>query len=105
MRTPSQCYQRSIRPYPSHLPAVAYPRGMQVKRVRDHGDLVYAGHRLFVSETLGGQWVGLEPVGEQRSRLWYCDYLLGEIDHATWSIQAVSHGSLGTDKARGKVKG
>lgn len=99
MRTPSQCYRRSERFYPRHLPAVEYPVGFEVKRVQDHGDVLYAGRRMFVSETLGGQWVGLERVGETRSLLWYCDYLLGEIDHETWTLYAASHGRCATDKA------
>lgn len=86
MRTPSDCYSGSPREFPSRLPPVCYPDHMQVKRVRDHGDIRYLGRRLFTTESLGGEYVGIEQTGEDISILWYCDYLLGRIDHRKWQI-------------------
>ncbi len=89
MRTPSDCYSGSKRVFPSCLPQVNYPDHMQVRRVRDHGDIQYLGKRLFTTESLGGEYVGIEQTDEDISLLWYCDYLLGRIDHKKWWIAPV----------------
>jgi len=87
MRTPSDCYSDSPREFPSRLPQVSYPDYMQVRRVRSHGDIQYLGRRLFTTESLGDEYVGVEQVDEDVSWLWYCGYLLGEIDHRNWQIR------------------
>jgi len=86
MRTPSSCYQRSRRTYPSRLPEIEYPDSMQVKRVQTHGDVIYRGRRLFVTENLYDEYVGIEEKDEAMSLLWYSGYLLGQIDHLNWCI-------------------
>jgi len=89
MRTPSQCYHGSIKEFPSRLPQVSYPDHVQVRKVYPHGDIIYLGKRLFVTESIGGEYVGIEQVDEDVSRLWYCDYLLARIDHKRWRIEPV----------------
>ena len=86
MRTPSDYYHRSPRPYPKRLPPVWYPESMRVRRVRKSGEIKLDSKLLYVSQSLAGEWVGLEQIDEDCSRLWYCDYLLGQIDHHAWQI-------------------
>jgi len=86
MRTPSDCYCRSPREIPSRLPQVIYADHMQIRRVYLHGDIVHLGQRLFVTESLRGEYVGIEQISEEVSCLWYCDYLLGHIDHRKWQL-------------------
>jgi len=86
MRTPSQCYSQSPRSFPSRLPQLIYPEDMLVRRVHNHGDILYFGRRLFLTESLRDEVIGIEQVSEDVSRLWYCDYLLGRIDHRNWRI-------------------
>ncbi len=90
MLTPSECYCDSIRAFPHRLPQVSYPGQMQIRRVYPHGDITYFGKRLFVSESLGSQYVGIEQIDEDTSWLWYCAYLLGRIDHRNWQIRPLS---------------
>ena len=94
MRTPSECYRGSIRAFPCRLPQLSYPGHMQIRRVYPHGDIIYFGKRLFLTESLGGEYVGIEEIEEDTSFLWYCDYLLGRIDHRTWQIRPVRSQSL-----------
>ena len=89
MRTPSECYSGSLREFPSRLPQAAYPEHMQVRRVYPHGDIHYFGKRLFLTESLRGEYVGVEQISEDISYLWYCDYLLGRINHRKWQIKPV----------------
>jgi len=86
MRTPSNCYYRSPREFPYRLPPVSYPEPMAVRRVRPHGDIYYQGRRLFVTESLAGDYVGLESIDEDTSLLWYCRYVLGRLDHRRWLL-------------------
>ena len=87
MRTPSQCYCGSKRELPSHLAQVSYPDHIQVRRVYPHGDICYLGKRIFLTESLRGEYIGVEQVSEDVSWLWYCGYLLGRIDHRKWRIE------------------
>ena len=89
MRTPLECYRGSIRKFPSRLSQVSYPDHMQIRRVYLHGDIMYKGRRLFATESLRGEYVGIEQVDEDVSLLWYCSYLLGQIDHRKWQIEPV----------------
>ena len=86
MRTPSECYCSSKREFPSRLPQVSYPVHLQIRRVHPHGDIRYLGKRLFVTESLRWKYVGIEQTDEDISLLWYCGYLLGQIDHRKWQI-------------------
>ena len=89
MRSPSECYKSSVKEFPSRLPPVSYPDHMQVRHVYSHGDVLYLGKRLFTTESLDGEYVGIEQVDKDVSLLWYCDYLLGRIDHRRWRIGPV----------------
>jgi len=89
MQTPSECYSGSTRNFPSRLPQVSYPDHMQIRAVQMHGNIRYLSRKLFVTESLYGDYVGIERISEDISRLWYCDYLLGEIDHRKWQIRPV----------------
>ena len=86
MRTPSDCYHPSLRLYPSRLPPVCYPDPMRVRRVKTSGEIKLDNKLLYVSQSLTGELLGVEQTDEDSSRLWYCDYLLGQIDHRRWQI-------------------
>jgi transposase InsO family protein len=51
----------SRRPFPATLPEIVYPAGDTIRRVGTSGTLQLAGQRVFVSEGLAGQRVGLRP--------------------------------------------
>jgi hypothetical protein len=57
--------------------------------VHNHGDILLNGKRLFLTESLCNEYVGLELVDEDISFIWYCDYLLGQIDHRKWRIEPI----------------
>ncbi len=89
MRTPSECYSSSLRTYPSRLSAFDYPDRMNVRRVQMHGDILVKDRRIFLSQSLHDEYVGLEQIDEEISLIWYCNYLLGRLDHKNWKITAV----------------
>jgi putative transposase len=65
--TPASVYVISARAYPRRLPAVdatSYGADMAVRRVRSSGEIKWQGQRLYLSDSLVGEWIGLEEVGE-----------------------------------------
>ena len=62
---------------------------MRVTRVQMHGDITHKGRRIFVTESLHNEYVGIEQVDDDMSLLWYSGYLLGQIDHENWKIRPV----------------
>ncbi len=63
MRTPSELYHPSTRPYPRKLAELEYPAEYEVRLVRKNGSIKWHGQSVFVSEALRGQHLGLEPSG------------------------------------------
>jgi len=80
MRTPASVYAPSPRRYPARLPESEYPDGFVVRRVQDHGDVRFASRRLFLSEVLTGEFVGLQE-DEQGWRIWFGPVELARLDH------------------------
>ena len=89
MRTPSECYSNSPRAYPSRLSRIDYPSEMYVRRVQMHGDIILKDRRIFLTQSLYNEYVGIEQINEDTSLIWYCNYLLGRLDHKNWKITAV----------------
>jgi len=58
-RTPASLYRPSRRSYPAMLPELVYPPSFLIRRVKNRGFIKWQGQRLFVSEVLIGERVGL----------------------------------------------
>lgn len=80
MKTPAELYVASSRSYPSRLAEPEYPDDWEVRRVRQCGRLRWLSQNIFVSRALAGEPVGLEPVEDDRWRVWFFDYPLGIFD-------------------------
>jgi putative transposase len=85
-KTPASLYTPSPREYPLRLPPVEYPAGMKVRRVRHDGCIRWRGQMLFVSETLAGEPVALDPLDQRLWLLYFAFLPLAVLDaHAnTW---------------------
>ena len=58
-RPPASRYAPSPRPYPCKVASPEYGDGVEVRRVRSNGEIKWAGERVFLSEALVGEPVGL----------------------------------------------
>ena len=76
-KTPAEVYRSSKRPYPKHLPALQYPGHFEVRRVSSIGQIKLHGRRIFLSEVLGHQRVGLEEFKEGIWSIYLGETLLG----------------------------
>ncbi len=58
---PARHYHPSERPYPRRVDSPEYETGMTVRRVRTNGEIKWNGGRVYLSEALCGEPVGLMP--------------------------------------------
>ncbi len=79
-RTPGELYRPSPRRYPRRLPEIHYPAPMIVRRVEKNGVIWWHQSRIFISEALGGEAVGLLALDERYYRLYFDSLDLGIVD-------------------------
>ena len=79
-RPPRTVYNRSKRTYPKRLPELDYGDEFQTRRVSDAGVISWEGHRVFLSNVLRGELVGLKQTQETVSELYFGPVLLGTLD-------------------------
>jgi putative transposase len=79
-RLPAELYAPSPRPMPDQVEDPWYDVDHQVRRVRSSGEIMWRGERVYVSEALVGEFVGLAELetGDQVVR--FCDLDIGLID-------------------------
>jgi putative transposase len=77
---PAQHYDPPPRPYSGRLREPDYADDQIVRRVRRNGDIKWRGDRLFLSETLIGEPVGLRETDEGLFEVCYGPIALGVID-------------------------
>ncbi len=81
MQTPAARYYSSPREYPARVPEPEYPTAMQVRKVRDRGNISWRGHRhVFLSETLVGERVGLEQVDDDQWKVYFAAFPIAMFD-------------------------
>jgi hypothetical protein len=79
-RTPSSCYTSSTRPYPGRVPEPEYGNSMHVRRVQKHGEFNWRHQHVFISETLSGEPIGLEPIDDRYFKIYFLAFPLGRFD-------------------------
>jgi hypothetical protein len=84
---PAKKYRRSTRAYPSRVRPPEYDSDIQVRRVRSNGQIKWHGKRVFVSEALIGEPVGLRQIDEGRWQLLFCTMPLGVINERISTIE------------------
>jgi len=79
--TPASRYSSSPRPLPRTLPSVEYPSTYLVRLIHTAGTLKWRGSQLYVSETLIGEHVGLEPIDNDQWMLHFASVPLAVLDN------------------------
>lgn len=82
---PAARFVGSARPLPARDPEPAYPPEAAVRRVRSNGDIKWAGHLVFVSQAIIGEWVAVID-SDQGPLVRYHDTLIGRIDTRTYTV-------------------
>jgi len=85
-RTPAECYHCSSRPFPSRIPEPEYDPDWEVRKVCK-GCFRWWSKDIFLSHVLDGEFVGLQPLQEDRYfGVWFRNYLLGMLDQKTGRV-------------------
>ena len=79
-RAPAEFYTRSQRPMPDRIEEPWYDADHQVRRVRGSGEIMWKGDRVFVSEALVGELVGIAELETADHLVRFCDRDIGLID-------------------------
>jgi len=88
-RPPAELYEKSPRAYPGRLEEMEYPGHFEVRRVQSRGEISWQGERLFVSEVLIGESVGLEETDDGVWSLYFGPRLLARFDERDRSLHEV----------------
>ncbi len=87
MKTPAKCYTPSRRAYPSRLPQPEYDSDMQVRTVGPSGNFSWKGERIFISETLTNEPIGLELIEEDLWMVHFAAFPIALFDSYRLAIQ------------------
>lgn len=86
MNCPAEFYQASQRKYDGTPEDLVY-EGMEARRVNQVGNIGWASQQVFISTSLAGWSVGLEPCGEGRHHVYFGRLMLGALDETTASFR------------------
>jgi transposase InsO family protein len=89
MKVPNDSYRPSPRPYVKNIPEPDYPCSMVVRRLTAKGEINWQGKRIFVSQTLRGEPIGLRET-EHGWTVHFMHLIIGEIDHHKLKFKVMS---------------
>jgi hypothetical protein len=73
-------HERSEREYPARVREPEYDGDFLVRRVTVGGQFKWKGEKIFVSETLGGEPIGLQAEDERMYTIYFAAFPLGRFD-------------------------
>lgn len=91
-RPPARVYVSSPRPYPARLEDPWYDATHQVRRVRSHGEIMWRGEHIFVSEAVRREVVGIAETERGDWLVRFMHLELGRIDRRTRRFTPAWHG-------------
>ena len=83
MRTPADVYEDSPRRFPRALQKPTYPPHFLLRAVRSNGEIKLGGRKIFDSETLVSENVGIEERDDDSYAVYFGSLRLGAIDAET----------------------
>jgi putative transposase len=86
MKRPAELYRASNRPYPTETPELIYPGHYEIRRVRPSGRIKWQGRKVFVSQALERQSVGLEETDRGLWTLYFGPLMIGRYDERDRSL-------------------
>ena len=89
-QVPASLYRPSDRAYPSQLPEIEYPSSFPRRQVGKRGEIYWRGARIFVSEVLYREPLGLEAIADGVYRVWFCSLELGTFDERRGKLAPLS---------------
>src|SRR5262249_32257680 len=85
-QTPASCYCWSPRPFPARVREPQYGSSMRVRRIHLRGQFSWKHEDVFVSETLIGEHIGLQPIDDRWYTIYFAQFPLGRFDSHTRTV-------------------
>jgi transposase InsO family protein len=82
-QTPASVYVLSPKPMPRRVPEIEYASDMPLRRISSKGDLNWKHQKVFVTEALRGEVIGLRAHDERYCELFFGPVPLGWLDTHT----------------------
>jgi hypothetical protein len=79
-QVPASLYIPSAIRLPSRLPEFTYPKGLQLRRVNNSGNIRWHKKRIFISEVFRFEELGVELITPGFYRVFFRDMEIGELD-------------------------
>jgi transposase InsO family protein len=86
-KPPGTVYHPSLRPLPGKSLRVEYNSGITPRFVHNRGEIKWKGNKIYLSEALIGEYVGLTEIDNDLWVINYSFYPLGILDEKTMMIQ------------------
>ena len=86
-RTPASQYTPSPRPYPTRLPALAYPGHFLVKKITTGGTFRFHNRLLYLANAMVDQHIGLEETDDGLWAIHFNTVLLATLDERDYIIR------------------
>ncbi len=90
---PDRHYAPSPRPYPRQLPEVSYSDQHELRLVDSGGHIKWHGNRVFISEALSREAIGLLPISDEVVEAFFGPILLGTLSCAFRPIVITENGA------------
>jgi putative transposase len=81
--TPASLYYRSPRPYSARLAELHYPPDFELRKVLGNGMIKWHGRAIYISQTLSGEQIGLDPGADDGVPAYFATVRLGAIPRAS----------------------
>src|SRR2546430_739350 len=81
MQRPARAYRvPQPRPFPTHTPKPDYPGSFEIRRVAANGALSWSNHEIFISRSLSGHRLGLEPIDDGIWAVHFYRFVIGKFN-------------------------
>lgn len=80
METPATVYTVSPRKFEGYVEEITYPSGYESRKVDTNGFIKWSSQKISISTVFRGYHLGLTSESENILRVWFSDFLIGEID-------------------------
>ena len=85
-RPPALLYARSLRTYPAEVRSPEYETDVTIRRVRSNGEIKWRGEKIYLSEALRGEPVGLKPRDDRHWNIQFGPVIIGLLDDHTRGV-------------------
>ena len=102
MHTPASCYTAAARQFPARIREPEYGGSMRVRRVQAGGQFSWKQEDVFVSETLIGERIALQPIDDRWYTIYFAEFALAEFDTHTRTVHRLRPEQASTEREQGK---